>query len=345
MFMSPLLFIATLLVGATPSFSASPQVATLAQVEGKTQIFTQPSKTPHATGSEKKGTMAKFEGEYYLIQDAKTGDSVENGAILRTLPNGQAKVIYENGDQFYVGPGTAYRVTWKGDLDTKIQMMYGRMRGVIAKEGPRKKLIIRTKAATMGVRGTDFFIADTGPKGETEISVLRGQVEVTPNAPKAQPKEVKTGMSATVVQPAATQQVTTQTVAAQKPAESTSAVATVEIRDTTKEDLQGIRVASTLPAPQQKTETKAVQEQLAVLEKKAVEVTLKDIQTYQPEVYKKIQESPNPQAMAQDLNQKTVEVAQAVAPSAPPKRKKPRITELKEASDADYYDKYFKIEE
>lgn len=340
MFMSPLLFIATLLVGATPSFSASPQVATLAQVEGKTQIFTQPSKAPHATGSEKKGTMAKYEGEYYLIQDAKTGDSVENGAILRTLPNGQAKVIYENGDQFYVGPGTAYRVTWKGDLDTKIQMMYGRMRGVIAKEGPRKKLIIRTKAATMGVRGTDFFIADTGPKGETEISVLRGQVEVTPNAPKAQSKEVKTGMSATVIQATAT-----QSVSAQKPVEPTSTAPTVEVRDTTKEDLQGIRVASTLPAPQQKTENKAMQEQLAVLEKKAVEVTLKDIQTYQPEVYKKIQESPNPQAMAQDLNQKTVEVAQAVAPSAPPKRKKPRITELKEASDADYYDKYFKIEE
>jgi hypothetical protein len=318
-------------------------VATLAQVEGKTQIFTKPSKTPHAGRSEKAGaagagTMAKFEGEYYLIQDAKTGDRVENGTILRTLPNGQTKVIYDNGDQFYVGPGTAYKVTWttagsaEKALDTKIQMMYGRMRGVIAKEGPRKKLTIRTKSATMGVRGTDFFIADTGPNGETEVSVLRGQVEVKPNADGAKAQEIKTGMSASVVmQP--------------KIETKTEPKAIVEVRDTTKEDLKGIQEASTLPAPQQKPEAKVLNETVAELEKKAVAVTLKDIQTYQPEVYQKIQADPKANLKAQDLNNKTVEVATVSAPSAPPKRRKPRITEMKAASDEDFYDKYFKIEE
>lgn len=308
-----LLFVPSLALAAD-----NPAVATVAQTQGKTQIFTQPSKKPHESKSLKEGTMALFEGEYYVIQDAKVGDRVENGNIVRTLPGAQAKVLYDNGDQFYVGPGTAYRIAWNenakpGKLDTKMNLMYGRLRGVVAKEGPRHKLQIKTRAATMGVRGTDFFIADNGPNGETEVSVLRGAVEVVPAKEKAKPQEIKTGMSASVTEK-------------------------LEVRQTTKEDLSGIQKASTLPAPQEAAPPKIVE-----LEKKAIDVTAKDMERYQPELFKQISAEMGNMTQAQQLNTKMIEIVAVKAPAAPPKRRKPRITELKDTDESDFYDKYFKV--
>ena len=69
----------TFLLHLTMSLSAlaseqSASIATLAQTEGKAQLFTHPSKKPFPEMSLKAGTMALFEGEYYLIQEAKLGD-------------------------------------------------------------------------------------------------------------------------------------------------------------------------------------------------------------------------------------------------------------------------------
>lgn len=308
-----------LVLSASSYADSGTQVATVTQTEGNTQIFSHPSKTAYSDRSLKDGTMALFEGKYYMIQAAKIGDRVENGNIVRTLPNAQARVVYDNGDQFSVGPGTAYQVAWNDkpknekELDAKMDLLYGRLRGTVSKEGPRKKFMIRTRAATMGIRGTDFYIADAGPNNETEISVLRGAVEVTSHAGTKKTEEVKTGMSAAVSKD-------------------------IEIRKTTKEDLTGIQAASTLPAPQSKPSEKIIQ-----LEKKAIEVTLKDIELYQPELYKQVVSDPAKVTNAQEINTKLVEVAKAGAPSAPPKRRKPRITELKDADDGDIYDKYFKV--
>lgn len=328
------LIVCSLLLGSVPfSFSAvtkaePKQLATFTQIDGKTQLFTNPSKTAYAEKSLKKGTMAFFEGDYYLIQDAKVSDQIPRGSIVRTLPNAHARIVYENGDQFYVGPGTSYRVTWndKTDLDTSVQLLYGRLRGVIAKEGPRKEIRLRTKAATLGVRGTDFFVADSDAKNETEITVLRGAVEVTPNSGKnkSTPTLVKTGMSATVI---------FNEELKDKPIKLDP---TVELRDTTKEDLTTIQTVSTL------TESVPASDRIARLEKKAIDVTLEDIKRYQPEFFKQI--DPAKAESLQELNSKMVTLSQNEAPTAP-KKHKPNITELKETDEDDVYDKYFKIGE
>ena len=80
------------------------------------------------------------------------------------------------------------------------------------------------------------------------------------------------------------------------------------------------------------------------LEKKAIDVTTQDIKTYQPEIYKQLAAELSQVNQAQQLNSKLIELASVKAPAAPPKRRKPRITELKETDDADLYDKYFKME-
>jgi hypothetical protein len=162
----------------------------------------------------------------------------------------------------------------------------------------------------MGVRGTDFYIADSGPEGETEISVLRGAVDV--ETPAGRKSLIKTGMSASIHEK-------------------------TEIRETTKEDLGGIQNASTLPTSDIKPSTTILE-----LEKIAIEVTVKDIQLYQPELFKKLNKNIDQINSVQDLNFKAVALVAETAPPAPLKRRKPKITELKETDSADYYDKYFK---
>lgn len=344
---SPLLlwsFTAALLfqtVSFAETKAAAKQVATFTQIEGKTQLFTRPSKIAYPEKSLKEGTMAFYEGDYYMIQPAKVSDSIPKGSIVRTLPGAHARIVYENGDQFYVGPGTSYRITWNDqtDLDANIQLLYGRLRGVISKEGPRKELKIRTKAATLGVRGTDFFIEDNGEKKGTEISVLRGAVEVTPTSGinQAKPTLVKTGMSATVA-PAA---IASSGIKSDKKPDEKEKIEKselkVEVHTTSKEDLTAIQSASALPV------TKPATEKLAQLEKKAIEVTVKDIELYQPGLFKKL--VPDEMRSIQELNSKMVTLAQAEAPSVPTKMRKPKTTELKNSDEGDVYDKYFKIGE
>jgi hypothetical protein len=290
------------------------QMATVVQVEGRAQLFTQPSKRLQAPSDADKGTIGLFEGNYYRINDLKTGARVENGNLLRTLPGAKAKVIYDNGDQIYVGPGSSYRISWneQGKGVPEIELKYGRMRGVISKEGPRRKIIIRTRSAVMGVRGTDFFIDEGGGLEETSVRVLRGAVEVAPL--KGKPQVVETGMTAEVG----------------------PKVETVEVRKISREDLGEIRVASTLKGVKEE-----VSAELKSLEKKAVEVTLKDIEIYQPEVLKSISKDSGSILDPVEINAKVVDVAAVTAPSVPKKRR-PGLQELMGPDGVDYYEKYFK---
>jgi hypothetical protein len=268
------------------------QVATITQIQGKAEIFTNPSKKPHENKSTENGTMVLFEGDYYLIQQAKLGDKIQNHSVLRTLPNARVNVVYDNGDQFNLGSGTAYRISWneQSHSDAKMKLMYGRVRGVISKEGPRKKFSIQTRSATMGVRGTDFFIADEGVDGEIELSVLRGSVAV--NTSKKD-QEIKTGMSALIT--------------------TTKEESKVAARETSKEDLSIIEKQSTITDPVAlPAKSSELSKKIFELEKKAFEVTVKDIQIYQPELYKKVADAKN----VQDLNAKLLSEVSAIAPEA-----------------------------
>lgn len=323
--------------------AASQQVGTITQMEGEVKIFSHPGKkiqgpAPHAL----------FEGEYYSVQDAKIGARLENGNILRTAPGSKARIVFENGDQYNVSSGTAYRVFWSKDAaktDTKVQLMYGKLRGVVEKGGPRGRLKVRTRSATMGVRGTDFFIADGGPEGGTEVTILRGEVEVKPEAPKAKPIEVKAGFSAEIPPPAVTEKEAGKETAIKEAAQPARVSPSVEIRKSTQEDLLAIQKSSEVK-PMSKDGDRQVaevpteiKEKIQKLESKAVETTLKDIKAYDPKLYAQIQA----QAVqsTDQLNQRAVEVLLKDAPKAPSKRK-PFRSELEDLENG-AYEKYFKI--
>jgi hypothetical protein len=321
---------------------ASDQVGTITQVDGDVKLFTHPSKKlQEGAASKSGGSHALYEGEYYVVENAKVGARVEQGNIVRTAPGAKGRVVFENGDQLNVGPGSAMRVFWdkdSKDSKTRLDLAYGKVRGIVEKGGPRSKLQIRTKTATMGVRGTDFFIADGGKDGGTEVSIMRGSVQVQPKAAGAKPVEVKQGMSADIPPAPAP-------VAAPKTGEKVAAAPApvqpaVELRKTTQEELVGIQKSSVIEkkagAPAQEASP-----EVAKLEKAAVATTMKDIKVYDPKLYEKIQEQKL--TSTDDINGQVVATLIKEAPKAPEKRKpyKSEIDNLEQGA----YEKYFKIQE
>ena len=290
------------------------QVATVSQVSGKVQIFSHPSSKVPTGKRPDDASLAFYEGKYYLVKDAVVGDRVDNDNVVRSLPSGQATVIYDNGDQIYVGKSSAYRIHWKSDQaktnsPPELELVYGRLRGVISKEGPRQKLKVRTRVAVMGVRGTDFYVVDDDPKGEVGLTVVRGAVEVETKSGKK--IEVKTDMTADVSEKA-------------------------EVRKTSRDDLAEIQEAIA-PLPVQEKP-----KQVAELEKKALEVTLKDIQIYQPETYQALLKAEQKPESLTQINTTVIATAKEVAPVATRKRIHSLPSNSKETEAKDMYDKFFK---
>lgn len=319
---------------------ASDQVGTITQVDGDVKLFTHPSKKLQANVASKTGgSHALYEGEYYVVENAKIGARVEQGNIVRTAPGAKGRVVFENGDQLNVGPASAMRVFWDKDAkntQTRLDLAYGKVRGIVEKGGPRSKLQIRTKTATMGVRGTDFFIADGGKDGGTEVSIMRGSVQVQPKAAGAKPVEVKQGMSADIPPAPAP-------VAASKSGEKVVAAPmqpAIELRQTTQEELVGIQKSSVI----EKKAGAPVQEsppEVAKLEQAAVTTTMKDIKVYDPKLYEKIQAQKL--TTTDDINGQVVATLIKEAPKAPEQRKpyKSEVDNLEQGA----YEKYFKIQE
>ena len=320
--------------GLAASAFANDQVGTLTQVQGEVKIFFNPAKVikgapPHVL----------FEGVYYSIKDAVAGSQVERGNILRTAVGGKARVVYPNGDQFNVGSGSAYRISWNPESaksKTEIDLMYGKIRGIVEKGGPRSRMTIRTKTASMGVRGTDFFIDDGGPGVGTQVSVMRGQVAVNGDPGNSNKKskdiEVKAGQSADIpaVAPAATK-----------------APPQVELRATTQEELKSIQKTSTVKneIKQQVAQSEAVNDQIKKLEAKAIATTVQDIMVSDPKLYAQIQAkaAKNEFTSVDEVNGTTVEQLVKVAPKAPV-HLKPSQGDLEDL-EKDQYKKYFRSED
>ncbi len=297
---------------------SSNQVGTLTQLEGEVKIFSHPGTMiqgppPHAL----------FQGEYYSVGDAKLGDRVEEGNIVRTAVGAKAKVVFDNGDQFFVGSGTAYKVQWMHDTNPKVSLMHGKLRGVIIKGGPRGKLTIRTRAATMGVRGTDFLIGDAEDGEGTQVTILRGEVFLKPHGDKANPASIQAGFSgeAPMTHPKDTKKIE------------------IEVRKVTKEDLIMAHQCAKISPEIKKTKvSEAVIEKIKTLESKCIETTLDDIKKADPELYAELKSKPI--QSIDEINTQSVQKFYKDAPLSNKKRK-PFESELK-GLDPATYEKYFK---
>jgi hypothetical protein len=310
---------------------------TLVKKTGKVEIYINPDKK--VTGP---GPHVLYESVYYtVVNDPKLGYKIPNESIIKTGTGAKAKIIFPDGDQFNLGEATAFKYSWssskKGKDEASIGMIFGKLRAVISKEGPRNNMKIKTPSAVMGVRGTDFFVNQPGLIQPTKLAVLRGQVQMTANLKDAKPVEVKSGVTAevNVQKPEIKSSVVgTESVLAGK-------VAEIKLEETSKQELAVIQKESVIRKEEIKEEVPVTQElakSIEKLEKQAVETTLTDIKVYDPKLYEELKKQEV--ASVDTINTNVVKEKYEEAPSRPLKAGWDDLNEI--GNDA--YDRYFKVE-
>ncbi len=313
------------------------QAGTITRINGSVEIFTDPS-------SSLRPGKVKFEGKYFKLKKAKIGDEIQKGNIIRTAPNSKAKVVFDNGDQINVGPGSSYQVDWNQNSQNaevaqpQINLKYGKIRSVISKKGPRKKLRIRTRSATMGVRGTDFYVSDVVSEGGTRVSVIRGKVKLQPKTPQAPPVEVKNGFTADVVKEAKEKSTIGKTPGGK---EVDFRPKSIKLRKTTKLEVVKIHKDSVQKAEALKKQDLAseqAEKKVKALEQKAIKTTLEDIKENDPKLYAKVRLK-----KVDDVQMIDAEVMKEKFKAAPKGPTKPFLSEL-EGLDENAYENYFNVD-
>jgi hypothetical protein len=317
-----LVLMMSLLISAT-SFAAKHD-GIIVRLKGKAEVLANPSHKPQGPGPH-----VLLNGKYYTSKKARLGYKVLNGNIIRTDKGTKLRVVYKNGDQINVGSASAYEVSWnpkkeKTDPST-IRLMYGTIRGIVKKNGPRSGVKIKTKSAVMGIRGTDFNIAQNGLSGDTAISVIRGNVDVNIlNPKKGSPKklEVKQGQTAEVI---------TKIVEKKEKKEA-------KIIQTSKQELVKIQQETTIEKADVDEVEKKVATVIAKLEEASAQTTISDIKQYDKNLYEEIQKK-----KIKNVDSINTMAIKKVAQKAPLKKGKFDVDSLDLSDDA--FDQYFEIKE
>lgn len=157
--------------------------------------FATTSTTPRAS-ADATPMIESIEGEEFVVVlqpdgkalQGKKGTPVQVGDRVKTGAKTSAKIRYPDGSRLLVGRGTEVEVQEKKD-DVQFNKVYsGYVRGLIRKTGKPEsetppRFIIRSRTVVMGVRGTDFTMAQAGggassAASNAEIHTLEGVVEV-----------------------------------------------------------------------------------------------------------------------------------------------------------------------
>ena len=147
------------------------------------------------------------------VKAVKPGDPVSTGSVLNTSSNSSCKIMLTDKTILDLGPSSLFKIDdYKAnngsDREAKLSLDYGKVRSSVTQAITGKgSFNIRTKTATMGVRGTEFIIssqlADQTTAGtgsavatKTEVVVTKGVVQVGGGAdmPKQAPVALTAGM-------------------------------------------------------------------------------------------------------------------------------------------------------
>ena len=139
----------------------------------------------------------------------RAGDNVYVGDVINTSSEGNVKILMRDKSIVDLGSSSLFKVdeyvhNHGNDRKAKLDLMFGKVRVAVTKkiEG-EGKFLVKTKGATMGVRGTEFSITESIPaslsrhddspeakqekeapkKAETVVTVFQGKVDVA-SAPK-----------------------------------------------------------------------------------------------------------------------------------------------------------------
>ena len=319
----------------------------IVKLSGDVEVYTNESKK--ASGPKPR---VMYQNKYYSIKKARLGFKIGQNQIVKTGNDSKARIVYRNGDQFNIGEGSEYKVTIqkvskgkKKEEKSVINLMRGQFRAIISKKGPRNNLEVKTRHASMGVRGTDFFVAKRGNTGSAKVSVLRGEVEVkvkpksshkssSKKKKKAQVINLKPGFSAKWKPPAEVKKSVTKKTYIEIPE------TLLAIQKTTKRDLIKIQKASVIKVKpeEEKIVPDKIAEEVKRLEKAAIKTTMADIKEHDPKLYAKLKKEP-----AKNVAMLNTQVIKDVYEEAPKASLKPDLDDLEELEE-NAYEKYFTIE-
>ncbi len=164
----------------------------------------------------------------------KPGLPLVPGDVINTSSSGTAKILMKDKSIVDLGGSTLFKIDEfkmqnEKDRTVALSLPYGKMRASVnVPVGPRGKFTVRSRSATMGVRGTEFLVASDldfmpeaaptpaagggdkpaaaqdasreGPKEtpKTQITVLKGKVEVADRkTPAAAPVSLTSGTQLT----------------------------------------------------------------------------------------------------------------------------------------------------
>jgi hypothetical protein len=126
------------------------------------------------------GTVKLVQGEVTRkTKDLHEGDELNPGDEIVTGHRGIARLLLSQGVAMQIGPGSRV-VLEKGKhgAPTTVELFKGYLLSKIRKDGDGIKYRVRTKTASLGVRGTTFF-AKQEPDGRTFVCVCEGTVVTT----------------------------------------------------------------------------------------------------------------------------------------------------------------------
>jgi hypothetical protein len=305
-------------------YAATSHVGRIIKKQGKAELYYNPSKT--VTG---KGPHVLFKGLYYNFKALRLGAKINNGNIVKTGKDSKLKIVYKNGDQFNIGEGTSFEIKWKSNKSPPTgNLLYGSIRGIISKSGARSGLIVKSRSAVMGVRGTDFNFTQRGTSGKSAIAVIRGKVDVANIKKPLQKIKIKQGYSAELK------------LAPKRKSSNKIKTSILAVTKTTKKELVRIQKDSKIEKEKEdKATDKKTKLQISKLHMKAVNVTLNDIKEYQPELYEEIKKK-----KISTIDSINTTVISKAYETAPEKKIKPGFDEMDLDLEDDAYERYFKVD-
>ncbi|MGZ3708256.1 MAG: FecR family protein, partial [Bdellovibrionota bacterium] len=119
------------------------------------------------------------------------GDPVMPGDSLKSDATSSAKFLMNDQTILDLNPSSElmvehFELRSGSDRQVEISVMSGTLRASVNKPlMGAGKFHIKTKSAIMGVRGTEFVVENSDRAGQSQLTVMKGLVQVAPTAPGA----------------------------------------------------------------------------------------------------------------------------------------------------------------
>jgi len=115
-------------------------------------------------------------------KQATVGMEIDYEDRVKTGTFNSASIIYPDRSKIIIAANSEFKIEQPLNETQWNRLYTGSVRGMINKNASQKsdkpKFLVRSKAAVLGVRGTDFIMSMNAVSGEAQVHTLEGTVEV-----------------------------------------------------------------------------------------------------------------------------------------------------------------------